>query len=206
MRLTVKKLVTRKTPRVMICAAASVCVLAPAAAAQTAEQRVAACVANNGVRYGEASSATVAQYFSVVAACQAAAQNGSGVEVTVTPAPTRRDAPNSRPTDASDAPAAPAAERGTTPRRTSKDGSAGPPLPSRTAGETPFANPAGGSARRANDAVTADIVKEALAVREPAGRSVLSPASALTPGGAGWLGAAALVGVGGFLLRHRSPD
>jgi cobalamin biosynthesis Mg chelatase CobN len=198
--------VTVKTLPLMICAVTAVCAVAPGAVGQTAEQRVAACIANNGVRYADSSSATVSQYFSVAAACQAAAQSGSGVEVTVTPAPTREEAPNGPRTEASGAPDTPATEGSTTSRRTSKDGSAGPDSPSRTAGEPASANPGGRKAPRANDAVTAGIVKEALAVREPAGRSLLSPASALTPAGAGLLGAAAVIGAGGFFLRRRRPD
>ncbi len=205
MGIIATRTVTVKTLLWMICAAAAASTLAPPAIGQTAEQRVAACIANNGVRYGEPSSATVAQYFSLVAACQAAAQSGSGVEVLVTPEPTRQSPPNAPKTSAG-TPNAPAAEESTSPRRPSEDGSASPESPTPKTGDRATVSPAGGRTGRANNTDTAGLVKKALAVREPTGRSLLSPASALTPAGAGGLAAAALVGVGGYLLRRRRLD
>jgi hypothetical protein len=177
---------------VAIAAAAS-----PTALGQTPDERVAACIANNSARYGEPSSATVAQYFSLAGACRAAVQGRPGIDVVLTP-----DGVRAGPASGGPAGAPPTAPTSGPPPGSLNPGAADTPSSGGKRRPTAIGEPVPFGAAPPRDGAT--LARTALAVRDPSGSSLTSPVGALTPIGAGSLAACALVGVGGFFRRRRN--
>jgi hypothetical protein len=170
------------------------------AVAQTADDRITACIANNSVRYGEPSSATVAQYFSVASACRASIQGRPGIDVVLTPDAT--PVPNGGSSPGTPTAAGPDGAEGTE-ALAPGDASGRPTSAASPVSGAPTAPDGSPAANARAPAETARLVRGALASTETSGTAIASPVGALTPIGAGSLAAAALLGIGGFMRRRR---
>lgn len=169
---------------------------APLAGAQgPSASAVAACIANNGIRYSEPDSAVVSQYLSVASACRAALTEDASADVTFT-ADRQRSSRQAGSAPSGGAPA-PATAPGDAARPPSTPS---PPAPTAAGRPAPTRTPV---RARGEDVA---FVQRSLATADEAASTSVRPAfswSSLGANGFGWiLGAGIFAGAGLFFLRR----